>query len=316
MLRKIAGVPANVALHARDVAFDWTGLPLAWIPGEVFASHVINVLHLLLPEGERWFVKVFSEALPLIEDEQLREDVIGFIGQEGVHASSHQGVLDYFDEHGLDTREYVAQIAALFQRILGDRGLEGRAKEEWLVMRVAFVAAIEHLTAVLGNWVLNTPGLDAAGADETMLDLLRWHGAEEVEHRSVAYDVFQHLDGRYHRRLLAYTIGGPALVWLWIEGVKYLMANDAVNNPPKPRFRDLLTSARKGITPGYGLLIGSSLKFFSPFYHPSREGNTSQAVAYLAKSPAARRAEAIGAEVSAETSAETSAEVSAEVGAG
>ncbi len=72
--------PAKVALHARDVEFDWAGLPLTWIPGEVFACHLINVLHLLLPEGERWFVKGFSEALPLIEDEQLRENVVGFIG--------------------------------------------------------------------------------------------------------------------------------------------------------------------------------------------------------------------------------------------
>ena len=283
--------PAKVALNARDVQFDWAGLPLAWIPDEVFASHVINVLHLLLPEGERWFVKVFSEALPLIQDDRLREDVIGFIGQEGVHASSHQGVLDHFDEHGLDTRGYVAQVATLFQRILGDRGLTGRAKEEWLVQRVSIVAAIEHLTAVLGNWVLNADGLDRAGADETMLDLLRWHGAEEVEHRAVAYDVFQHLDGRYSRRILAYVIGGPALIWLWIQGVRFLMEHDTVNRPRPPRFRDLLVSARKGITPGYGLMLVSSLKYFSPWYHPDNEGDTAQAVAYLAKSPAARRAE-------------------------
>ena len=42
----------RVALHARDVRFDWTGLPLRWIPGEAFASHLLNVLHVLLPEGD------------------------------------------------------------------------------------------------------------------------------------------------------------------------------------------------------------------------------------------------------------------------
>ena len=45
--------------------------------------------------------------------------------------------------------------------------------------------------------------------------------------------------------------------------------------------------------PGPVLLATSSLKYFSPTYHPSKEGNTSQAVAYLATSPAARRADAL-----------------------
>jgi predicted metal-dependent hydrolase len=59
--------PSKVALHARNVKFDWNGLPFEWIPGQHFASHYINVLHLLLPEGERWFVKVFSDMLPMID---------------------------------------------------------------------------------------------------------------------------------------------------------------------------------------------------------------------------------------------------------
>jgi predicted metal-dependent hydrolase len=94
--------PYGLVLQPRDVRFEWSGLPLRWIPGEPVASHVINVLHLLLPEGERWFVATFKQALPLIRDESLREDVLGFIGQEAIHAEAHEGVLDYFTEHGLD----------------------------------------------------------------------------------------------------------------------------------------------------------------------------------------------------------------------
>ena len=82
-------------LTPRDVAFDWTSLPTHWVPGEPFVTHTINVLHLLLLAGERWFVDVFNQALPYIKDDKLREEVLGFIGQEAIHARSHQGVLDH-----------------------------------------------------------------------------------------------------------------------------------------------------------------------------------------------------------------------------
>jgi hypothetical protein len=55
-----------------------------------------------------------------------------------------------------------------------------------------FIVGIEHYTAVLGQWILDAHQLDEAGADPAMMDLLRWHGAGEVEHRSVAFDVYQH----------------------------------------------------------------------------------------------------------------------------
>jgi uncharacterized protein len=288
--------PQRVALHAREVSFDWAGLPLRWIPKEAFASHMLNVLHILLPEGERWFVKVFAEALPLIKDDQLREDVLGFIGQEGMHAAAHQGVQDYFASQGLDTTEFVADLEHLFGRLLGDRRLEGSKREEWLVERLALVAAVEHVTAFLGNWILNSPGLDVAGADERMLDLLRWHGAEEVEHRSVAYDVYMHVDGRYVRRARTYAVGATALCYLWVRGVRFLLANDpSLERPVRARWRDLINSARKGLTPGYLDLVGCAWRYLQPGYHPAQEGSTSQAVEYLAKSPAALAADGLTA---------------------
>ena len=81
--------PDHILLQARNVEFDWSDLPMHWIPGDPFSTHVLNVLHLLLPAGEEWFVETFKEALPLIEDEKLREDVVGFIGQEAMHPNAH-----------------------------------------------------------------------------------------------------------------------------------------------------------------------------------------------------------------------------------
>ena len=78
-----------IAITPRDVHFDWDGVPMHYVPGEPLVTHIFNVMHLTLPEGERAMAQGLSEALPLIEDERLREEVVGFIGQEAIHARSH-----------------------------------------------------------------------------------------------------------------------------------------------------------------------------------------------------------------------------------
>ena len=283
----------RIALQARDVRFDFSGLRTDWIPGEPLASHVIDVLHMLLPEGERWFVEVFSQALPLVRDAALAEDVRGFIGQEAVHAESHQGAQDHLIDAGIDVSGYVAQIEWIFNDLLGERGLTGAEAREWLVERVGLIAAVEHFTAVLGEWILHSPELDEAGADAEMLDMLRWHGAEEVEHRSVAHDLYMHLDGRYLRRIRAMLISGPTLAKLWTDGTAVLCARDPrLHGTPqrRVRLRDYLRAARRGLVPGPGMFAKAVLTYLNPRFHPARYGDTDAAIAYLAVSPAARRA--------------------------
>lgn len=103
------------------------------MPDEPLVTHTCNVLHLLPPAGERWFIDVFADAVPLIEDSKLREEVVGFIGQEAIHARSHQSVLDHWKARGIDTDPYVAQVGWMFRKALGGRDLQGKRREEWLV---------------------------------------------------------------------------------------------------------------------------------------------------------------------------------------
>jgi hypothetical protein len=282
--------PGPIALHARDVQFDWTGLSLRWIPGEPAASHILSVLHLLLPEGETWFVKVFKNALPLITDDRLREDVIGFIGQEAIHSQAHQGVLDYYTSAGVDTSRYIRHMEWVFTRVLGDRpGLSPAAERDLLCEQVALVAAIEHFTAMMGAWVLDADALTTANPDPRMLDLLRWHGAEEVEHRSVAYDLMMHLDPGYARRVRALAIIVVALTFLWARGAKFFAAADPEKDCTMS-WGAYNRAARRGLLPPLSGLAKAALRWFRHDYHPSQDYSTQKAVAYLAASPSARAA--------------------------
>ncbi|MFF5443490.1 metal-dependent hydrolase [Streptomyces sp. NPDC012888] len=278
----------HVELQARNVSFRWEDTPLHWLPDDPFASHTINVLHLLLPAGERWFVHVYKQALPLIEDERLRADVVGFIGQEAMHAAAHDEVLPHLKRLGLDPTPYTAQVDWLFEKLLGDRTLPpGRARRWWLLERIAMIAAIEHYTAFLGNWILNAGELDRRGADPMMLDLLRWHGAEEVEHRSVAFDLFMHVDGSYRRRARTWASAFAALVFLWQRGARFFMENDPTLRDGKATFGQFVRAGRQGTLPSTPAMLRSIPTYLSRSYHPSQEGSTAQAVAYLAGSPGA-----------------------------
>ncbi len=85
---------------------------------------------------------------------------------------------------------------------------------------------MEHFTCVLGKWVLEARELDRRGSDPVMLDLLRWHGAEEVEHRSVAHDLHVHLGGSFVTRQLTMLLVIAILVYLLADGTRTLLDQD------------------------------------------------------------------------------------------
>ncbi|WP_280235661.1 metal-dependent hydrolase [Nocardia cyriacigeorgica] len=283
--------PGAVSLQARNVQFDWTDTPLHWIPDEPIASHVMNSLNLLLPEGERMFCQTFSEALPMVRDEKVREDMIGFIGQESMHAETHNKVLDQvLSGQGIDVEPYVRQAEFLFRTAAGPRPARSeRARRQHLVERLAIIACLEHFFAFLGDWVLNAD-LEGKNADPRMADLYRWHGAEEVEHRNVAHDVAVYFGAGYLRRAIPMLLVFPLFIVLVARGTKFLVTAD----PSLPTMGYLRLTIKlfgamwRGALPGVPSLLWSALSTFNPRYSPESVGSTSQAVAYLATSPAAK----------------------------
>jgi uncharacterized protein len=276
--RKHEGLP----LEVRKVKFDWAGTPLHWVPDDPFSTHMINVLHLLLPAGERWFIDVVREAQPFVDDEGLRQVMKPFIGQEAWHANAHALVLDHLAQQGIDTEAYTGFLDHWFKHIMSAHPSWPRPLQRWWMRRrLAEVAAIEHYTAVLGRWVLENHGLDQAGADATMLSLLRWHGSEEIEHRSLVFDVHTAVGGRYSQKVTAMMFAGPMLLLFWVAGLRYLMRHDPTLDGANPRWRDWMRAARAGKVPGPALLLGAMPRYMRPGHHPSTEVSTDLGLDYL-----------------------------------
>ncbi|MFQ6325322.1 metal-dependent hydrolase [Nocardia sp. CWNU-33] len=278
------------AINARDVHFDFDSVPMHYIPGEVLATHIVNVMHLVLPEGERAMANCLAEALPLIRDERLREEVAGFIGQESMHASSHEGARRHLQSIGLDVESYVRKIAWLVDRILGGHGLTGRAKDAWLKERLGLFAGMEHYTAVLGEWLLEADILEEKGMHPTMLDLVRWHGAEEVEHRSVVYDAYMYVDGSYARKARTAVLASATLLPLFIVSTAHLYRKDPEPNTGRLWPLQFVNATVRGVIPSFTVFFTELPRYLRPGFHPSQLGPMDTALRYLARSPAARAA--------------------------
>lgn len=272
---------AHPHLEVRRVHFDWDGVPVSWLPEDRVAGQVINVIHVALPPGERWFVDMYRQVLPQVTSEPLRTEMKAFMGQEAVHARSHQGFLEHMDAEGYETGELTAMITEaiagwdrLGHRLFGERRTER--------LKISVIAGVEHYTAVLGEWALRTDLFDRA--DPAIADILRWHGAEELEHKCVAFDVHNEISGSYLGRVIGYALASLELARLWDRSTRHLVARDPAITDKRYRLA-VLRSFRQRRLPGRELL-GSLLEYLRPGFHPSRRSTLGLTRAYLARSPA------------------------------
>lgn len=292
---------AHHALVPRRVRFDLSRTPLHWIPHDPDASYVMNSIHLLLPAGEFWFCRVYNRALPFVTDPALREDVQGFVRQEAIHARSHQTALnEYLRRHGVEIDSVLRVADFVFGQALEEtplrlgnnfitRRIEKRIEKWRLRQRLAIIAAVEHYTCVLGKWVLEADALNAPNIDPDLLDLFRWHGAEEVEHRCVAHDLHAHLGGTTLERQGWAVVGFPLLLALLAYSGKHLMAQDA-GVGGRFFFGRWARASRRGTLPKLESLFGAALRYLDPGYHPADEASLQEALAYFEKSPAVQAA--------------------------
>ncbi len=269
----------------RRPRFDFEETPVHWITDDPLTTHILNVLNPITPAPERWFCQTFRDALPWVEDSNLHAAAIAFIKQEGAHSNGHTLGNRHIEALGIDLAAYLNLLDWVFDRMLGRDPLgrklsHPRAKLAWLKTRLAMVAAAEHLTGVLGHWVLNAKALENAPVDPEMLRLYQWHGAEEVEHREVADAMFRHLSGNIPLRAAAAIFVFPLFGVLAYGGVRYLVTHDP-QLPYHFRIRDYLRAARQDRVPKVGYMLRAGLRYFAPHHSPLHEGSTKQALAFL-----------------------------------
>jgi predicted metal-dependent hydrolase len=214
---KTAAKKNPIPVRAMGFAFEGN-VPRYWLFGNPVATHVSNALNSLFPAGERFFIRSVKHYMSDIEkDPELLKRVRGFFGQEGRHGHEHTRWNRILEEQGYEIEEFLAEQEKL---MYGE--IEPRMPP---ALRLAVTAALEHFTATMAHNGLGSDFLDHA--DPTMAALLRWHAAEEIEHKSVAFDVFEKVDGRYSVRALGLGIALLGLLANWRAATAHLLKQEA-----------------------------------------------------------------------------------------
>ena len=206
-------------IPVRSMGFDFSDVPKRWFYDYIVVSHIANGLHLIFPAGERFFVRSVRHYLKQIEDPALRARIRGFAGQEASHGHEHEQAFTMLEAQGYDIQTWLAR----YERIAFEL-LEPRVPP---VLRLSTTAALEHFTATLAEQGLGTDFLDHA--HPVMRDLLRWHAAEEIEHKSVAYDVLQAVDDRYAVRVAGLAMAIALLLGFWRSATEMLLAQEDIS---------------------------------------------------------------------------------------
>lgn len=238
------------------------------------ASAYFASLSIFLTRGEDLVIDTARYHRDFITDPLLKQRVTSLIGQEAIHSKMHEELNDAFLELDLPVKLFRFLAGYVFEY-----GFERLPQP----MKLSLMAAIEHFTAVLAEYMMNHEEIFFRSQDEKQRAIWMWHMLEESEHKDIAFDVYQTLSNNYALRIAGFF---PALITI------LMLISAASILVPFYRKPSNLVSLKywKEIPYNFRLIFGlkdgvygSSLKhifdYLRPDFHPN-DHDTSDFLAY------------------------------------
>jgi predicted metal-dependent hydrolase len=252
--------PADLTIVPRDIRFGReTTRKRWWLNDDPVATAFYNALSVTFPKGEAFFVesvRAFRDGTPA----KLAGEINAFVKQEVIHSREHVAFNRHVVEQGYDISRLEKDVETSLELT------KGRPP----IANLAATMALEHFTAILAHELIaHGPHLD--GGERQAVALWRWHAAEEIEHKGVAYDTWLHAT-RDWSRWKRWRIKSIVMLKVTQTFVKYraigmldLLEQDGLKGRRVKARLAWYAFAR----PGMGLRIALTwLTYFMPGFHP------------------------------------------------
>lgn len=143
------------------------------------------VLSAMFPPGEMFFIESIRNVRNQIKEEKLLEDIRAFIAQEAFHSREHKTLNNHLIHSNYpEVIEIEAKTKARLDKL----------RKLSTVEQVAATVVMEHYTATLARLLLTDQLIKQKTTQESR-NLWEWHALEELEHKSVAFDVLNAIGG-------------------------------------------------------------------------------------------------------------------------
>ena len=198
--------PKALGITVRKAQFNPKAIRRHYFANSPIMSHLLTALSSTFPIGEQFFVHSVRNVRDKVKDEKLQAQIAAFIGQEAMHSKAHAEFNDAWrcEDYNLDR----------FQAWLARKNIYVKTLHPKI--QLAITCAFEHFTALLGGYILRHPEV-LSTLDDDAVKLWVWHAIEEIEHRAVAFDVYQAVygDDKIRRMIMRSVTTGFASLTLY-----------------------------------------------------------------------------------------------------
>ncbi len=186
----------------RKVDFEFPeDIDLYAIPSMPRVSLFIAAFSLTMPYLEPYLIRMYLQAVDLVDDEELKADMRAFSQQEGNHFRNHARLNEII--RGKFDDEVAAELLSIEHELKAD--YEDFLKNRSMAFNLAYAEGFEAMTCAAAMASAkqkdDKPRMKDARINAGWAELLEWHGMEEVEHRTVAFNVYEHIVGKYFYRV-------------------------------------------------------------------------------------------------------------------